>query len=105
MIRQPTPATLKRYGLTVDEWRALLAAQNGVCYVCRKEPSSGTLCIDHDHAPKWKTRPPEVRKTYVRGLLCWFCNKHYVGRAITIAKAKRVVEYLEAYERKQAKGE
>jgi hypothetical protein len=48
----------------------------------------------------WKKMPAEERKKYVRGLLCWFCNHYYVGRAITVEKASRVVLYLQNYEKK-----
>lgn len=98
MINTPSKATLKKYGLEEDEWRAILESQNGVCFVCEKEPSKGRLCIDHEHAKGWKKMPPEKRKLYVRGLLCWVCNHYYLGRGINIPKAKNVVRYLEQYE-------
>lgn len=69
-----------------------------MCFVCGKMPKTGRLCIDHEHVKGWKKMPPEERKLYVRGLLCWFCNHTYVGRAITIEKSKRVTQYLEGYE-------
>lgn len=98
MINTPSKATLKKYGLEENEWRAILESQNGVCFVCEKEPSKGRLCIDHEHAKGWKKMPPEKRKLYVRGLLCWVCNHYYLGRGINIPKAKNVVRYLEQYE-------
>lgn len=75
-------------------------AQNWACPICLKIPSTGRLVIDHEHQPGWKKKPPEERKKAVRGLLCWFCNHTYVGRAITVAKAERVVQYLKQYESK-----
>lgn len=96
-LREPKPPTLRRYGLSLDEWRAMAERQGYVCFVCEKEPSTGRLCIDHFHVKGWKKMPPEERKKYVRGLLCWFCNHSYVGRGITVAKARRVVAYLEAF--------
>lgn len=95
MVRAPKPATLARYGLTEAEWRGILEAQGGVCFVCQKLPPSGRLCTDHEHVKGWKKKPPEERKRYVRGILCWVCNHYYLGRGITVAKARRVVEYLE----------
>lgn len=95
MICVPKPATLKRYGLTGEAWLAILEAQGGVCYVCQKAPPSGRLCTDHEHVRGWKGKPPEERRRFVRGLLCWTCNHYYLGRGITVAKARRVVEYLE----------
>lgn len=98
----PKPATLKRYGLTEAEWRAMLWAQGGVCAVCEKMPKTGRFNIDHEHVYRWKHLKPDVRKKYVRGLLCWFCNKHYVGRCITLAKARSVVRFLLAHEDRRA---
>lgn len=97
-LRVPTKATLKRYGLTTEAWEAMAAEQGFACYVCEKVPPSGRLCVDHEHAKGWKKLPPERRREYVRGLLCWTCNHYYVGRSITPRKARRVVEYLEAFE-------
>ena len=52
----------RNYGLSRDEHRRLLEAQNGVCAVC-KLPSRRALCVDHCHATR-----------QVRGLLCDKCN-------------------------------
>lgn len=93
----PSEKVLSKYGLDAGAWMDLFRAQDGVCAVCRKLPTTARLCVDHDHAPGWKKMPPEERVRYVRGLLCFWCNKTYVGRAITVEKAQRVVEYLEAY--------
>jgi hypothetical protein len=101
----PKPETLKRYGLTADDWLAILERQGGVCAVCAKEPSTGRLCVDHDHVKGWKKMPADRRKQYVRGLLCWFCNHAYVGRAITVEKSRRVTAYLEAYRSRQTSPE
>lgn len=97
-VKPPLPETLRKYGLSLDDWREILERQGGVCAVCELEPRSGRLCIDHEHIPRWKKLPPEKRKLYVRGLLCWFCNESYVGRAINIRKARNIVTYLEEYE-------
>jgi len=94
----PTKTTLQKYGLSLDEWQAMADAQGHRCYICRQEPSKGRLCVDHFHAKGWKKMPPEQRKLYVRALLCWTCNHYYMGRGITVEKAKNVVACLEAFE-------
>jgi hypothetical protein len=101
MVLTPTPATLKKYGLSEPEWKAMLDEQGGVCYVCEQEPKKGRLVIDHYHAKGWRKMPPEQRKLFVRGLLCWWCNSSFLGRGITTAKARNVVRYLERYEAKR----
>lgn len=97
MIRVPLPKTLAKYGLSEADFVALVERQGGVCYVCQKAPSTGRLCIDHDHVKGWSRMEASKRRLYVRGLLCFFCNHYYVGRSITVDKARRVVEYLERF--------
>jgi hypothetical protein len=62
-----------RYGITNDEFNAMIESQNGVCAICGK-PETRTvkgkltpLSIDHDHAQG-------VGVHSVRGLLCNECN-------------------------------
>lgn len=97
MIVQPTLFTLRKYGLSVDEWRAMVDEQGGVCAVCLNLPNSGRLVIDHEHANKWKAMPPEKRKDFVRGLLCWTCNRYFLARGATEFKLHRAAEYLKRY--------
>jgi len=62
----------KEYGITVDQYDAMLEAQGGVCAICGKdEPNehgrTGTkfrLSVDHDH-----------QTGEVRSLLCQKCNR------------------------------
>ncbi len=55
----------KKYGMTPEEYDALLKMQKGRCAVCRKKHniSGRRLFVDHDHKTK-----------RVRGLLCYACN-------------------------------
>jgi Recombination endonuclease VII len=93
----PTPATLKKYGLSLEEWQAMADAQDHKCFVCQQEPKKGRLNCDHEHVFRWKWMKPEERKLFCRGLLCYTCNYHHLGRSMTIAKAQRIIEYLQAY--------
>ena len=73
---------LKQYGLTPEQYAALVAKQRGRCRICRDNPK--TLCVDHDHVTN-----------EVRGLLCGSCN-----RALGLFKDKtslmrKAVAYLE----------
>src|SRR5689334_12215602 len=100
-VRAPKPETLAKYGLSEEQWRALLAEQDGVCYVCHKIPKSGRFCIDHEHVAGFRAMSPSLKRMYIRGILCWTCNHLYVGRGITLVRARRVVEYLERHERRK----
>ncbi len=56
---------LKKYGMTVPQYEALLVAQGGVCAVCRRSCKTGRrLAVDHCHATG-----------RIRGLLCSNCNR------------------------------
>ncbi|MFJ3248304.1 endonuclease VII domain-containing protein [Streptomyces sp. NPDC086782] len=62
-----------QYGVTIDEYDAMLSAQDGVCAICKApDPTGKELAVDHDH-----TCCPDAAKSCgecVRGLLCWPCN-------------------------------
>ena len=50
------------YGITLEQYNAMLAAQDGKCFICGKSESIG-LSVDHCHETK-----------VVRRLLCKRCN-------------------------------
>lgn len=102
MPRIPLPGTLRKYGLTPDEWIDIAERQGFVCAVCKMLPPNGRLCTDHEHVKGWKKMKPEERKTHVRGLLCYFCNHYYMGRSINIDKAKNVYRFLRDHQRRLA---
>lgn len=58
----------RTYGLSGDDYDALLALQGGRCAVCRVKPKSKRLVVDHDH-----------KTGAVRGLLCARCNHEGLG--------------------------
>lgn len=60
----------KVYGITADDYDSLLAAQGGRCAICRAQPKSKRLAVDHDH-----------KSGAVRGLLCSRCNHDLMGSA------------------------
>ncbi|SRR6266496_3841386 len=75
----------KTYGITADEYTAILAAQQGACAICM-QTRSYRLNVDHRHSDG-----------VVRGLLCRLCN----GRLLTAARdnpetLRRAADYLEA---------
>ena len=51
------------YGMTLEEYDALLISQGGVCALCGKPPTTKRLAVDHDHTTN-----------RIRGLLHGACN-------------------------------
>jgi hypothetical protein len=89
----------RAYGISREDYDALLELQDGRCYICRRKPQAKRLAVDHDH-----------RTGIVRGLLCANnengCNRGVVANLEAaadggLAAARRAVEYLEhpPYER------
>jgi hypothetical protein len=81
MLRQRGHTLKKRYGLTLEDYDAMLAAQGGVCAICSgADPGRGYkyFSVDHDHLTG-----------AVRELLCHQCN-------VMIGNAKDKVENLES---------
>ena len=62
----------RNFGITLDQYRTLLARQDGVCAICGQPPRYAkskygipmSLAVDHDHA-----------SGKIRGLLCLNCNR------------------------------
>jgi hypothetical protein len=54
----------RKFGITLEQYDAMLAEQGGGCGICRKPPRDDiSLHVDHDH---------ETGR--IRGLLCFTCN-------------------------------
>ena len=79
---------LRKWGMTQDDYEALLAAQDGVCAICRGGPVGNKryLGIDHDH---------ETGKR--RGLLCDKCNRALGGFNDDPDALRRAADYLDRY--------
>lgn len=63
---------LHKYGMTIADYEAKLAAQGGVCACCGREPREAEVFhVDHDHkCCPGKTSCGEC----IRDLLCVYCN-------------------------------
>ena len=54
----------RKFGMTLEQYDAMLEVQNGVCAICKRPPRDDiSLHVDHDHSTG-----------AVRGLLCFPCN-------------------------------
>jgi hypothetical protein len=74
------------YGITLEQYEDLLAAQDGHCAVCPKRPQDTrweVLTVDHDH---------DTGK--VRGLLCTRHNFAIAALGDNTAGLKRALKYV-----------
>jgi hypothetical protein len=75
---------MSRFGMTIEEYDAILCAQGGVCYMCRKPPGDKHFPVDHDH-----------KTGIVRGIPCLWCNLDLIGKRTDPGPFRRAAEYLE----------
>lgn len=98
-LPKPSRATLNKYGLSYTEWLDIYWKQQGKCAVCEKEFKVGQrINVDHVHVRGWKQMTPDKRKGYIRGLLCYTCNKFAAMRGVTPDKARNLWLYLRNYQ-------
>lgn len=79
----------RRHGLTLEQYKALLVKQAGLCAICGQLAKK--LLVDHDHSCCAGKRGCGK---CVRGLLCSFCNHalgHFRDNAVVVIRA---AEYL-----------
>ena len=73
----------REYGVTHDEYLALLEAQGGTCAICHDSAQQRALAVDHDHVTG-----------AIRGLLCDRCNPMLGYARDSIAILEAAIEYL-----------
>jgi hypothetical protein len=79
----------RHYGITVDEYDALMASQGGVCAICGRTETQVNqwgvkrLSVDHDHTTG-----------RVRGLLCSACNRGLGQFQDNLTRLVRAASYL-----------
>jgi hypothetical protein len=72
-----------RYGLTVQDYNALIKVQGGVCAICKEPPRGQHLSVDHDH-----------KTGQIRGLLCNECNSGLGKFKDSISLMAEGIKYL-----------
>jgi hypothetical protein len=80
-------ALMRRYGITLAQYDAMLAAQGGHCAICPATAPGGrgeAFHVDHDHATG-----------VVRGLLCHYCNTAIGSMNDDPARLQAAANYLE----------
>jgi hypothetical protein len=80
---------MRKYGITIDDYRAILQGQSGCCAICgTDDPGTNRtrLGVDHCHATK-----------KVRGLLCDSCNVGIGKFRDDPARLRAAADYLELF--------
>ena len=73
---------LTKYGLTREEFDALILNQEGRCAICDRDPRDN-LMVDHNHLTG-----------VVRGLLCATCNRGLGLLGDDLGGLQRAIDYL-----------
>lgn len=87
MIRKSNWA--KKYGITEDQYHAMLDRQDGMCAICGTtsnrygDETERHFAVDHDHATG-----------EVRGLLCQTCNRMIGLANDSVEMLRKAMEYL-----------
>jgi len=81
-------ALRKAYGITLEQFEAMIAAQGGVCPICREKISAmvkgrNGAAVDHDHDTG-----------QVRGIPCQPCNAALGTFGDNIETLERAIKYL-----------
>lgn len=79
----------RRYGITEQQYDEMLAAQDGVCYLCGKGPETqrwGRLALDHCH-----------ETGVVRKLLCHHCNAALGNFGDSVEMLEKAIDYLKSF--------
>lgn len=90
---------MKKYGLTIEMYEEILAAQGGVCAVCKSEELTigrggfaKALSVDHNHGC---CPGPTSCGSCIRGLLCQKCNTLLGYASDDPGVLRAAAEYLE----------
>lgn len=82
----------RTYGITLDEYNAMIAAQNGRCAICETtHPGKGGWHLDHCH-----------QTNAIRKILCVNCNRGLGCFKDNITALSRAVIYLQEFQPQMA---
>ena len=75
---------MRKFGLTIEQYDAMLKAQGGGCFICGRPPREDiSLHVDHDHSTG-----------KVRGILCFRCNNALADFNEDAAVLRKAIGYL-----------
>lgn len=83
----------KKYGISVEQFREMLAEQGGVCAICEVAPPAGqSLVVDHRHS----CCPGKSNSCgkCIRGLLCISCNSAIGMFDEDVEALRRAADYI-----------
>lgn len=82
-------ALKKLYGLTIEQYNELLSRQNHRCAICERHQDEFKIrfAVDHIHSGEG----------WIRGLLCYTCNRHVVGRHTDPDLFRKAADYLDQH--------
>lgn len=82
----------RKYGITQEQYEAILALQGGGCAICEtKDSGARRFSIDHDHT----CCPGKITcGKCIRGLLCHNCNTSLGGFRDEIELLDKAIKYL-----------
>ena len=77
---------MRKFGMTLEQYDAMLEAQGGGCAICSRAPKEIALHVDHDHSTG-----------RVRSLLCFRCNNALADFQEDAALLDKAISYLSAH--------
>ena len=75
---------MSQFGMTIADYNALLARQNGACRICKTKPAGRRLAVDHCHLTDT-----------IRSLLCNNCNLGVGNFKDNPALMREAADYIE----------
>ena len=96
MAKTSRDSYLRRtYGISEAEYELILKQQKGVCWICGKPPKKRRLHVDHEHVKRDKKADPMLKRTKVRGLLCWGCNTAVAKFGDDSQRLRNAADYID----------
>ena len=86
-LRSRAGHLMRKFGITLQEYDAMLEAQGGGCFICGRPPREDiSLHVDHNHSTG-----------KVRGILCFRCNNALADFQEDTQLLRRAIDYLAAH--------
>jgi hypothetical protein len=83
-LRQRAGHLKRKFGMTIEQYDAMLEAQGGGCFICGRPPREDiSLHVDHDHSTG-----------KVRGILCFCCNNALADFQEDLELLRKAMAYL-----------